>query len=197
MEDFAVHVAVVTVFSGKIGAQSIEQRRRNPHRRQVQGMRLHPIVCAACTAAFVPIGSSVTVNLARTTARSHQPLLTASTLPLPNLEEPEIPLEVATSFPEVSRMRGGRTISASQVTLLGAAVNVLLSLLKFVVGTLSGSVSLVADAYHSGSVRPHPLERVQHTCALPDVPSTCPRHPRLLAILIFFTNSSVGAGPAC
>lgn len=56
-------------------------------------------------------------------------------------------------LPHVMSIRGGRlsALSASNVTLLGALVNVLLSALKFVVGTLSGSVSLVADAYHSGS----------------------------------------------
>jgi len=48
-------------------------------------------------------------------------------------------------------IRGGFSLSPSRVTLLGATVNVLLSLLKLVVGTLSGSASLVADAYHSGS----------------------------------------------
>jgi len=53
--------------------------------------------------------------------------------------------------PLLMRIRGGRTLSPSTVTLLGAVVNIALSLLKFVVGTLSGSVSLVADAYHSGS----------------------------------------------
>jgi len=47
-------------------------------------------------------------------------------------------------------IRGGM-LSPSRVTLLGAAVNVLLLLLKLVVGSLSGSAALVADAYHSGS----------------------------------------------
>jgi len=49
--------------------------------------------------------------------------------------------------------RGGgiAELSPSRVTLLGAVMNVLLSLLKFAVGTTSGSMSLVADAYHSGS----------------------------------------------
>ena len=55
------------------------------------------------------------------------------------------------SLHHVTSIRGGRTLSPRGVTLLGAAANVLLSLLKLVVGTLSGSASLVADAYHSGS----------------------------------------------
>lgn len=45
----------------------------------------------------------------------------------------------------------GHQLSPSAVTLLGAVVNVLLSLLKLAVGMFSGSASLVADAYHSGS----------------------------------------------
>jgi len=58
------------------------------------------------------------------------------------------------------RCRGGQMFAAeklseglspSRVTLLGALVNIMLSALKFIVGTASGSVSLVADAYHSGS----------------------------------------------
>ena len=48
-------------------------------------------------------------------------------------------------------VQGGRTLGPTGVTLLGAFVNVLLSLLKLLVGTVSGSASLVADAYHSGS----------------------------------------------
>ena len=58
------------------------------------------------------------------------------------------------------RCRGGQMFAAeklseglspSRVTLLGALMNIMLSALKFIVGTASGSVSLVADAYHSGS----------------------------------------------
>lgn len=48
-------------------------------------------------------------------------------------------------------IRGGLSLSAGQVTLLGAIANVLLSCLKLAVGTISGSASLVADAYHSAS----------------------------------------------
>ena len=51
----------------------------------------------------------------------------------------------------VMNMRGGWALTSESVTVLGAVANVLLSLLKLVVGTLSGSASLVADAYHSGS----------------------------------------------
>ena len=52
----------------------------------------------------------------------------------------------------VMSMRGGfAPLNSESVTVLGAFANVLLSLLKLVVGTLSGSASLVADAYHSGS----------------------------------------------
>lgn len=51
----------------------------------------------------------------------------------------------------VISIRGGGSLSPSLVTLLGALTNVLLSMLKLVVGTMSGSTSLVADAYHSGS----------------------------------------------
>jgi divalent metal cation (Fe/Co/Zn/Cd) transporter len=54
-------------------------------------------------------------------------------------------------LPQVMSIRGGRTFSPTSVTVLGAVVNVLLSLLKLVVGTASGSASLVADAYHSAS----------------------------------------------
>ena len=54
-------------------------------------------------------------------------------------------------LPQVISIRGGRTLSPSLVTLLGALTNVLLSALKLVVGTMSGSASLVADAYHSCS----------------------------------------------
>jgi len=53
--------------------------------------------------------------------------------------------------PSSIRFRGGSSMSPSRVTLLGAVVNVLLSMVKLAVGTLSGSASLVADAYHSGS----------------------------------------------
>lgn len=42
-------------------------------------------------------------------------------------------------------------LSASQVTLLGATGNILLACIKLVVGTLSGSAALLADAYHSAS----------------------------------------------
>lgn len=57
----------------------------------------------------------------------------------------------STPHETVMSIRGGRNLTPSTVTILGAVVNVLLSLLKLVVGTLSGSASLVADAYHSGS----------------------------------------------
>lgn len=43
------------------------------------------------------------------------------------------------------------SLTSSQVTLLGAVVNVLLAVVKLVVGTLSGSAALLADAYHSAS----------------------------------------------
>ena len=57
------------------------------------------------------------------------------------------------SLLQVISIRGGGNLNLSPrgVTALGAVVNVMLSLLKFVVGTASGSASLVADAYHSGS----------------------------------------------
>ena len=46
---------------------------------------------------------------------------------------------------------GMTRLSASQITLVGAVVNVLLALTKLVVGSLSGSAALLADAYHSTS----------------------------------------------
>jgi len=115
-------------------------------------MALRIVACAALTTAFVAPAAPVLQqrsSLARTSG-----LLAISTVP--PLEEttdemPELDVSTTSSLPQLISIRGGMMLSPSRVTLLGAVVNVLLSLLKLVVGTVSGSASLVADAYHSGS----------------------------------------------
>lgn len=43
------------------------------------------------------------------------------------------------------------SLSPNQVTLIGAFVNIILAILKLVVGRISGSAALMSDAYHSWS----------------------------------------------
>jgi len=119
-------------------------------------MALRIVACAALTTAFVAPAAPVLQqrsSLARTSG-----LLAISTVPPPDEMIDEMPeldaapdVSTTSSLPQVISIRGGMMLSPSRVTLLGAVVNVLLSLLKLVVGTVSGSASLVADAYHSGS----------------------------------------------
>ena len=116
----------------------------------------------ACTAAFVravPPRTYQQLRVHRSGAlpRSGSQLTGALTTgyldseDVPAILDEDMP-SIQSDLPQVMSIRGGHvTLSPTKVTLLGAVVNVLLSLLKLVVGTISGSTSLVADAYHSGS----------------------------------------------
>jgi len=119
------------------------------------------LTCAAYAAAFSP-ASAVPRNKqlapARAMMRHTQLRSSALQADLPAVDaldaDPEGVRAKLTSRMEMApsiRFRGGNNMSPSRVTLLGAIVNVMLSMLKLVVGTASGSASLVADAYHSGS----------------------------------------------
>ena len=125
---------------------------------------LRIIFCAAFTSAFVtpavPHRAPMPQHRARTAVpKAYTPedldttidgVGVTSTPSLP--AEPERRIRTP-SLLQVISIRGGGNLNLSPrgVTALGAVVNVMLSLLKFVVGTASGSASLVADAYHSGS----------------------------------------------
>lgn len=112
------------------------------------------LFCSAFTTAFVtPTVPHRGPVLPRVPVRTSSLRAVATSPPSPNLDAtPDFAEEEpASSLLQVMHIRGGRALSPSHVTLLGAVANVLLSLLKLVVGTLSGSASLVADAYHSAS----------------------------------------------
>ena len=112
------------------------------------------LFCSAFTTAFVtPTVPHRGPVLPRVPVRTSSLRAVATSPPSPNLDAtPDFAEEEPTSsLLQVMHIRGGRALSPSHVTLLGAVANVLLSLLKLVVGTLSGSASLVADAYHSAS----------------------------------------------
>ena len=123
---------------------------------------LRIIFCAAFTSAFVTPAVPHRAPMPQHRARKAVPKAYApedldttidgfgvtSTPSLP--AEPERRTRTP-SLLQVISIRGGGNLSPSGVTALGAVVNVMLSLLKFAVGTASGSASLVADAYHSGS----------------------------------------------
>ena len=112
---------------------------------------LRIIFCAAFTTAFVTLAvphrgyAAPQHRAARTSAPG-----VVSTATTPDLGDLDASRMQTPSLPQVISIRGG-TLSPSSVTALGAVVNVMLSLLKLVVGTASGSAALVADAYHSGS----------------------------------------------
>jgi len=116
-------------------------------------MAIRILACAALTTAFVT--PAVPARRCTTPLRASglQAVSTAPTQDLDDVPRDVVPPSLPSGLPQLISIRGGGAmmLSPSRVTLLGAAVNVALSLLKLVVGTMSGSASLVADAYHSGS----------------------------------------------
>ena len=59
------------------------------------------------------------------------------------------PVENEVQQPETWIASYSQAITPQAITLTAAVVNVVLALVKFVEGTLSGSPALLADAYHS------------------------------------------------
>lgn len=110
---------------------------------------LRIIFCAAFTAAFVT--PAVPHRACATQHRARRAVPTAYTPDLDATKFDASKLSSTPSLPQVISIRGGGNLSPSAVTALGAVVNVMLCLLKLIVGTASGSAALVADAYHSGS----------------------------------------------
>ena len=78
-------------------------------------------------------------------------------------------------------------ISASQIVFVGATLNIMLAVLKFAVGTLSGSAALLADAYHSAS------DLVVDGVTMVAVHAGSPAFERVCAFIIAAMLSSAGA----
>ena len=106
------------------------------------------MVAAALQAAQPLLVSTAGLRLHH--AMSAESILRSSTLSSTNFEGSELPFISRRRPGFIARVQTGLAeLSPHNIALLGAASNVVLSVLKLAVGLLAGSASLIADAGHS------------------------------------------------